>query len=100
MHFNYYNLLELTADLFSECQFGKSLKRLHSTDIIEISQFMTSCSVIVSLVYLERLKEINPDFLLKHSPDHIFIISVVSFIDKRNLRSSNIIFTPKMERIL
>lgn len=70
---------ELSANLFSEAQRGRSLKRLHVDEAAEISRnaCVSPCSLVLALLYLERLKTCNPEYLAKVTPSELFLVSLM-----------------------
>lgn len=75
-------ILELAAELFSEPRTGKSLERLHCHDAAKISRnaCVSPCSLVLALLYLERLKKCNPDYVQRVAPSELFLISLVKFL--------------------
>lgn len=71
---------ELASELFSEAQQGYSLNRLYCEDASAISRnaCVSPCSFVLALLYLERLKHCNPDYLQQVAPSKLFLISLVS----------------------
>lgn len=72
-------LLELAAELFSEAQRGRSLDLLHYDQAAVVSRntCASPCSLILALLYLERLRTCNPDYLKKVASSELFLISLV-----------------------
>lgn len=72
-------LTELAAELFSEAQRGRSLDLLHydKAAVVSRNTCASPCSLILALLYLERLKTYNPDYLKKVAPSELFLISLV-----------------------
>lgn len=70
---------ELAAELFSEAQRGKSLNRLHLDTASEISRnaCVSPCSLILAILYLEKLKICNPEYLERISPSDLFLVSLM-----------------------
>ncbi|KAL3269058.1 hypothetical protein HHI36_008141 [Cryptolaemus montrouzieri] len=70
---------ELAAELFSEAQRGKSLERLHLNTASSISRnaCVSPCSLILAMLYLDRLKTRNPDYLERTSPSDLFLVSLM-----------------------
>nr|CAI5840172.1 unnamed protein product [Callosobruchus analis] len=70
---------ELAAELFSEAQKGKSLERLHCNDAAKISRnaCVSPCSLVLAILYLERLKACNPDYLDRTAPSDLFLVSLM-----------------------
>lgn len=72
-------LLELAAELFSEAKRGKSLDILHYTEAAAVSYnaCISPCSLVLALLYLERLKGCNPEYLNRVAPSELFLVSLV-----------------------
>ncbi|CAH1959493.1 unnamed protein product [Acanthoscelides obtectus] len=70
---------QLAAELFSEAQKGKSLERLHCHDAAKISRnaCVSPCSLVLAILYLERLKACNPEYLDRTAPSDLFLISLM-----------------------
>ncbi|CAH0554414.1 unnamed protein product [Brassicogethes aeneus] len=70
---------ELAAELFSEAQKGKSLKRLDCYDASKISRnaCVSPCSLVLAMLYLERLKKCNPEYLARTAPSDLFLVSLM-----------------------
>ncbi|XP_044753673.1 protein CNPPD1 [Coccinella septempunctata] len=70
---------ELAAELFSEAQRGNSLSRLHLNTASEISRnaCVSPCSLILAILYLEKLKICNPEYLQRISPSDLFLVSLM-----------------------
>ncbi|CAG9817292.1 unnamed protein product [Phaedon cochleariae] len=70
---------ELAAELFSEAHTGKSLERLHLYDAANISRntCVSPCSLVLAMLYLERLKNRNPGYLEKTVPSDLFLVSLM-----------------------
>ncbi|KAK9890811.1 hypothetical protein WA026_012155 [Henosepilachna vigintioctopunctata] len=70
---------ELAAELFSEAQYGKSLERLHLNTASNISRnaCVSPCSLIIAMLYLEKLKTRNPEYLERTSPSDLFLVSLM-----------------------
>lgn len=77
---------ELASDLFSEIKQGHSLNLLYCEDVATISRnaCVSPCSLVLALLYLERLKKCNIDYLRCVDPSKLFLISLV--------RNSKVIF--------
>lgn len=73
---------ELSAELFSEAQKGKSLKRLHVDDAAELTRgaCVSPCSLVLAILYLERLKTANPDYVSRMAPSELFLVSLVIIV--------------------
>jgi hypothetical protein len=70
---------ELAAELFSEAQRGRSLDRLHCDDAANISRnaCVSPCSLVIAILYLERLKKICPDYLERTCSSDLFLVSLM-----------------------
>ncbi|XP_018336889.1 protein CNPPD1 [Agrilus planipennis] len=70
---------ELAAELFSQPQHGHSLERLQCNDAAKISRnaCVSPCSLVLAVLYLERLKLINPDYLQQALPSELFLVSLM-----------------------
>ncbi|XP_066586896.1 protein CNPPD1 [Prorops nasuta] len=70
---------ELAAELFSEARTEHSLERLHMEEASEISRnaCVSPCSLVLALLYLERLKDCNPDYLQQVAPSELFLVSLM-----------------------
>lgn len=72
---------ELAAELYSEVKREReSLERLQIEEAAQFSRkaCVHPSSLVLALVYLERLKSCNPDYLDKSAPFELFVISLVS----------------------
>lgn len=76
--------LELAAELFSDVHRGRSLDRLHCDDAAYISRnaCVSPCSLVIALLYLERLKKCNLDYVEKTTSSDLFLISLVRIFRK------------------
>lgn len=70
---------ELAAELYSEVKSGQSLDRLHIDDAAEISRnaCVSPCSLVLALLYLERLKTLNAEYVDKVVPSELFLVSMM-----------------------
>lgn len=64
------------AEIFSESHKGHSLNRLNAVTITNMSS--TPCSLILALIYLDRLQDSDPIFPRKITPTELFLVSMVS----------------------
>lgn len=69
---------EYAADLFSEPHRGHSLHRLSS--IAAGKTHATPCSLIMALIYLDRLNIIDPGYGYRITPQELFVVSLVSSV--------------------
>lgn len=70
-------LSDYIADTFSETHRGYSLNRLNYATIGNIRS--TPCSLILAMIYLERLKDADPAYTKHVTPTELFLVSMVSF---------------------
>jgi len=70
---------ELAAGLFSEVKSGHSLKRLDLEEAAALSRnaCVSPCSLVLAVLYLERLKTCNPDYLQRVAPSELFLVSMM-----------------------
>ncbi|KAF5278451.1 hypothetical protein FQA39_LY05940 [Lamprigera yunnana] len=70
---------ELASELFSEPQRGCSLDRLHCNDAAKISRnaCVSPCSLVLAVLYLERLKLSNSEYLQRIGPSELFLVSLM-----------------------
>ncbi|KAG8262794.1 protein CNPPD1 [Homalodisca vitripennis] len=69
---------ELAAELFSEARRG-SLDRLHVDQAAEMSRnaCVSPCSLVLALLYLERLKTCNSQYVDRVAPSELFLVSMM-----------------------
>lgn len=72
----------MAAELFSEVKVGRSLDRLGLEEASGISRnaCVSPASLILALLYLERLKVSSPEYLDTVSSTQLFLVSSVSLI--------------------
>ncbi|KAL7293114.1 hypothetical protein TKK_0013267 [Trichogramma kaykai] len=70
---------ELAAEIFTEVKNGQTLERLDVEEASQISRnaCVSPCSLVVALLYLERLKDCNPEYLQKVAPSELFLVSLM-----------------------
>ncbi|XP_043283256.1 protein CNPPD1 [Venturia canescens] len=70
---------EFAAELFTEVKGGLSLECLDVEEAGRISRnaCVSPCSLVLALLYLERLKDCNPEYLLKVAPSELFLVSLM-----------------------
>jgi hypothetical protein len=70
---------ELAAELFSEVKSGHSLERLDLEEAAALSRnaCVSPCSLVLAVLYLERLKTCNPDYLQRVAPSELFLVSMM-----------------------
>lgn len=70
---------ELAAELFTEVKSGHTLERLDVEEASRISRnaCVSPCSLVLALLYLERLKDCNPEYLQRVAPSELFLVSLM-----------------------
>lgn len=70
---------ELAAELFTEVKSGYTLERLDVEEASRISRnaCVSPCSLVLALLYLERLKDCNPEYLQQVAPSELFLVSLM-----------------------
>lgn len=70
---------ELAAELFTEVKSGHTLERLDVEEASRISRnaCVSPCSLVLALLYLERLKDCNPEYLQQVAPSELFLVSLM-----------------------
>lgn len=71
---------ELASELFSEPRrANRSLERLHCKDAAAISRraCISPCSLVLAMLYLDRLKVRNPTYLQCVIPSELFLVSLM-----------------------
>ncbi|CAG9772279.1 unnamed protein product [Ceutorhynchus assimilis] len=70
---------ELAVEIFSEAQRGKSLNRLQLNTAARISRnaCVSPCSLVLAMLYFERLKKCNVDYLERTMPADLFLVSLM-----------------------
>lgn len=71
---------EISCELWSVSQRGRSLRRLHADAAASIarSACVSPCALVLAILYLERLNTCNPDYLAAAAPADLFLVSLVS----------------------
>ena len=46
---------------------------------------LSPCSIVLAIIYFERLKQSNPEYLRRVSPCDLFVVSIVSLISSIKL---------------
>lgn len=70
-------LAQHIANMFDQTQKNYSLKTLQLDQISRIRQ-QTPCTLILSMIYLERLNKLDPNFVKLISPSELFLVTLVS----------------------
>ncbi|XP_060811866.1 protein CNPPD1 [Bombus pascuorum] len=70
---------ELAAELFNEVKGGYTLERLDVEEASRISRnaCVSPCSLVLALLYLERLKDCNPEYLQQVAPSELFLVTLM-----------------------
>uniref|UniRef100_A0A182PED2 Protein CNPPD1 n=1 Tax=Anopheles epiroticus TaxID=199890 RepID=A0A182PED2_9DIPT len=68
-------LADYAADVFSESHRGHSLSRLNFATVGNLS--VTPCSLILAMIYLDRLNATDPTFVRRITPSELFIVSMM-----------------------
>ncbi|XP_078045249.1 protein CNPPD1 [Augochlora pura] len=70
---------ELAAELFTEVKSGQTLERLDIEEASRISRnaCVSPCCLVLALLYLERLKDCNPEYLQRVAPSELFLVSLM-----------------------
>ncbi|KAJ8680032.1 hypothetical protein QAD02_015819 [Eretmocerus hayati] len=70
---------ELAAEIFTGVKNGRTLERLDVEEASRISRnaCVSPCSLVLALLYLERLKDCNPEYLQKVAPSELFLVSLM-----------------------
>ena len=73
---------EFAAELFTEVKCGRTLERLDVEEASRISRnaCVSPCSFVLALLYLERLKDCNPEYLQRVAPSELFLVTLVSLV--------------------
>ncbi|CAD1468347.1 unnamed protein product, partial [Heterotrigona itama] len=69
----------LAAELFTEVKGSYTLERLDVEEASKISRnaCVSPCSLVLALLYLERLKDCNPQYLQQVAPSELFLVSLM-----------------------
>lgn len=68
-------LADYTAEMFSETHKGTSLNRLDFVTVTKLK--VTPCSLILAMIYLDRLNSRDPDYARKITPSELFLVSMM-----------------------
>lgn len=70
---------ELAAELFTEVKNGHTLEKLDVEEASKISRnaCVSPCSLVLALLYIERLKNCNPEYLQQVAPSELFLVSLM-----------------------
>lgn len=67
---------DYAAEVFSETHKGHTLNRLHYVTVGKMN--VSPCSLILALIYLERLQDTDPMYARKITPTELFLVTMVS----------------------
>ncbi|XP_052752554.1 protein CNPPD1 [Galleria mellonella] len=70
---------EISCELWSVSQRGRSLRRLHADAAAGIarSACVSPCALVLAILYLERLNTCNPEYLTSAAPAELFLVSLM-----------------------
>ncbi|XP_053695051.1 protein CNPPD1 [Sabethes cyaneus] len=68
-------LADYAADIFSESHRGHSLSRLNFVTVGNLT--VTPCSLILAMIYLDRLNTIDPAYARRITPSELFMVSMM-----------------------
>ncbi|KAJ2952422.1 hypothetical protein O0L34_g6726 [Tuta absoluta] len=70
---------EISCEVWSEWQRGRSVKRLHQDSAASISRHacVSPAALVLALLYMERLRSRNPDYLTATAPADLFLITLM-----------------------
>lgn len=70
---------EISCELWSVAQRGRSLRRLHADAAASIarSACVSPCALVLAILYLERLNSCNPDYIAATAPAELFLVSLM-----------------------
>lgn len=68
-------LADYAADIFSESHRGHSLSRLNFVTVGNLT--VTPCSLILAMIYLDRLNVVDPAYARRITPSELFIVSMM-----------------------
>ncbi|KAJ0180218.1 hypothetical protein K1T71_003622 [Dendrolimus kikuchii] len=70
---------EVSCELWSVAQRGRSLRRLHADAAAGIarSACVSPCALVLAILYLERLNSCNPDYIAAAAPADLFLVSLM-----------------------
>jgi len=68
-------LADYAAEIFSETHKGTSLNRLDFATVSKLR--ITPCSLILSLVYLDRLNDLDPAYAHRITPSELFLVAMM-----------------------
>lgn len=72
------------SDVFNDEHRGYSLNRVSYVTIGNL-QYATPCSLILSMIYLDRLRDTDPMYSKRITPTELFIVSMVNELNFNSL---------------
>lgn len=89
MYFSF--IIELATELYNEVKKDKNLERLQVQEAAEINQnaCVSTCSLVLAILYLEKIRTINPEYVEKVAPSELFVVSLVSVCFSFNFFSNS-----------
>lgn len=74
-----YCVTELAAEIYNEVKKENTLERLHTQEMAEIYEnaCVSTCSLVLAILYLEKIKTVNPEYVEKVAPSELFLVSLV-----------------------
>lgn len=73
----FFIFLELVAEFFTEVKSDHTLKKLEVEEASRISENVSPCPLVLALLYTERLKNCNREYLQHVTPSELFLVSLV-----------------------
>lgn len=72
-------ITELAAEIYNEVKKQNTLERLQVQEIAEIYEnaCVSTCSLVLAILYLEKVKSTNPKYVEKVAPSELFLVSLV-----------------------
>ena len=70
---------ELATELFSSAQRKRSLQRLELQEASDVSRSacVSPCSLVLALLYMERLQSSQPSYLRETTPSELYLVSLM-----------------------
>lgn len=68
-------LADYAAEIFSHTHKGTSLNRIDFAMVSKLK--VTPCSLIVSMIYLDRLNDLDPAYAHRITPSELFLVAMV-----------------------
>lgn len=68
---------ELVAEFYTEVKSDHTLKKLEVEEASRISENVSPCPLVLALLYVERLKNCNREYLQHVTPSELFLVSLM-----------------------